>query len=238
MADDPSPLTPDFDTVREVAVAATRGVVSNIPGIGGVIDAAVFGPMDLAARKRDVDFLRELDRRVRLLADELDGWDVDRIVTDLAFIAAVHRVTRAAQEEASDAKRLLLLNALAHAGSWGAEPALTRARFLDLVVRFSELHVFLLRYFIDPEAWLREHAPAWRRDGILGGSLSSVLERWVFPDDPVWPEEVDRAVAELSGERLLDLGGLNTFTTGASLYNRHTTSRGQRFLDFLAEPPT
>lgn len=233
--DDPNPLTPAFDAGREIPVAVARGAVGAIPALGPILESTVFRAIDLAGRKRDVEFLQHLMARIRRLEDR--GMTAQQLADDAAFVAATRRIVRAAEEEASEDKRILLLNALMNAGSWSSLPAVTRTRFLELVIRYSELHVFLLQYFSDPRAWLTAHADGWHeeRSPFAAGSVGSVLQRWVFVDDPLWPGEVNRAVGELSADGLLTLNGLNTIGSGSSLYASYTTERALDFIRFVTD---
>ena len=232
--EDLEPIDPDLG--GEVASTALRAALSMVPVAGPLVDAAVFGSLQVASHQRELRFINALGVKVREIESRLDGWTVAQITSDEDFLAAWERALRAMREDASEEKRRYLLNAVGNAGSWGTEPELVRSRFVDLTARYSPLHVELLVLFRNPASWFVTQGIAV--PDLLGGTVGQLLRDYAFTDSPLFPEEVGRSMAELGSDGLLDDPGLQTVARGSALLESRITPLGARYLAFIEAEPT
>lgn len=141
---------PEERPLVTVAQSTVLGIISSLPGLGGVA-GALQGIAQAAAHGRLEDWWAMVAARLSSLEV-----GVQRIASldDPEFVSALHRLTRAAQETADDEKRSSLAAALAHSGSWSSLPVDDRERMERLVTDLSSREVKLLRIIADPKAWL------------------------------------------------------------------------------------
>ncbi|MGW9167922.1 hypothetical protein [Agromyces sp. NPDC055658] len=215
---------PEQDVTRTVLTAAMLGALSEIPMVGGAASAAIQARLAAASRERDEEWFAMLAARIANLEVEgrSRGETID--IESPEFIAAVHRMTRAAQETADHEKRLMLAGALASASistlEWNE-----RERFIRLVSDLSPLHVRILGFFASPTTYLRvTDLPS------SGGTPFDAL--MLFLGDELDRRQVNDAVEDLVSNLLLGMLPPEMRTPNGML-SPQVTERGDRFLVFL-----
>lgn len=151
------------------------------------------------------------------------------------FMAAYAKVSRVAAGTESAEKRQRLAAALTHMGPWSSVDPTRRQHLIDLVVTYDDLHVFLLRYFRDPPAWLRANAPEWRPGKYMMAGIESVLGDFVFTDGTDWRPSVAAALARFPLDGVAEVP-LQVGMTDAGTVQKRTTAFGDQFIDFIANP--
>lgn len=204
-----------------------------VPLIGSVAAEAIAHAMDARQMQRQHDFNVAV---AQALARVDDGTlKLDDIVRSDDFIAGVTRAQRIAAETASERKRVRLANAVANEGSWAPFSRSEREQFSRLVGEFGELHIWLLHYFVDPAAWLKNRD---RFDGFanivmagIGAGLSAAFEQ----PETTWGDPVRQAAGGLDRNGLASIP-LTTTMSPDGIFSPRTSTKGTRFLAFLNEP--
>ncbi len=211
--------------------------LSLVPVVGGPLSTIVGSSLAAQAQKANLELFALITAVVDDLTQTVDGLNVETIVENPRFLATAEKVVRAARESADQEHRARMIRALLHAGPWSKQEKYATERMTDLLLRIGPVHIFLLRFFADPAKWLTENnGEAWSRgtESMMGGSLISVLGKYVFPNNEVPPGEVARVVAELQRESFMAeaYNLLYTNLSGQGLVEPRLTEFGQSFLAF------
>ncbi|RXZ72763.1 hypothetical protein [Agromyces albus] len=225
---------PEQNPAVTVAQSAALGLIGSFPGMG-VLTGAVQGAFAAKARARDEDFWAMVNARVGALERDLDrvlAWD------DNEFVAAAHRIARAAQETADEAKRRILAAALAHSGSWSELPWDEREFLLDIVVDLNAREVYLLGFLHDPREWLTNRGvdPNLIAGNNLPGSIADLIRTRVAGDALSFDQAED-AIDGLQRRGLADVP-LRTQMSGSGPLAKRTTALGDRVLRFVGDAVT
>lgn len=194
---------PPHEPGKDHAVFAVKAAASLIPIAGPLISETLAHVLNTRQAKRahefDVAVAAALSQLFEQSGDQLS---VEAIVDSDAFVAAVTRAQRAASETSSTEKRRRLAAAVANAGDWAPFSVAEREQFTRLVEEFSELHVWLLHYFVDPAAWLRERGLYEQHSNIYIGGITNPLQSALGASKDEWFESVSQVCADLDREGL------------------------------------
>ena len=225
---------PGHDRLQETVTTAGLTAISAVPVLGGPVATAVTGFLAERQAHRQHEFNVYVAQGLDQIVERVDGLTPEAILESNEFMAAYEKASRAAAESASDDKRQRLANVVANMGVWSGFPEAQRTQLLNLVVEYDDLHVFLIRFFTDPAAWLRTNVPEARSENVIPSSISHVLGEWVFTDQPNWRVIVEPALAKLKSDGLLDVP-LFVSMTGAGAIEPRTTPFAQTFIKFVTE---
>lgn len=224
---------PEASALKSVVAGSLLGVLSSVPLAGGAVAGAIEGAILAAARARDEDWWAMISARLLALESEVQE-NVN--LHDPAFVAAVHRLTRAAQESDDNAKRNRLAAAVALSGSWASIPPDHRDRMERILTSSSSREVFLLNVFADPEAWLRSEDP----EAVAGymnmsvGSIDSFIDGHLARRDDAEKTAVIEALDSLSRAGLVSIPR-SAMMTGSGILQPRATSLGLAFLRYLRD---
>lgn len=222
---------PEESPSQTIARATLLGVLSTVPVVGGGVAGAIQGAAQAAARARDEDWWAMISARLTSLEREVQ----EQVrFDDPAFVAALHRLTRAAQETEDDDKRRRLAAALAYSGSWSSLPADHRHRMERILIEASSREVFLLQVFVDPEAWLAKRDPGalTKYKTMMVGSVGSFVDGHLAKGDRDERLAIRKVIDSISRRGLVDIPMDSTITGGGILQSRATTL-GTDFVRYL-----
>ncbi len=146
------PQPSDADAVH----AAARGLISLIPLVGSPIDellSLVLAPS--VSRRRD-DWLKELADVVEETKRRMDGFKIEDLAQNEAFVSATIQATRIAAGTHKEEKRKILRNALLNIALGTGPDEDTQQIFLNIVDAFTASHVRVLDVL-------------WRGPGLIAG---------------------------------------------------------------------
>lgn len=223
---------PDHDPDKDALIGYGLAAVGMLPLFGSAI-ADISGGM-LAQRRetRQFEFNVGVAEAVEDLASRVDGLTPETLMNSDEFIAAYEKASRVAAETASRDKRARLARVLAHMGPWGGLDDTTRSQFLDMVARYDDLHVLLLRFFRDPSGWLVANAPEWQPGQYMMVSISTILGRFVFPVASDWQSTVGPVIATFASDGVAQVP-ISTSMTEQGVLEKRTYPRGDEFLQFV-----
>lgn len=233
----PLPTSPDLEEVRYVAL---KGLSSLVPG-GGELFGLLTSPL---ARRRDM-WLEDLERRLRDLEGRIEGFRFENLTENEEFVSATAQASQSALKTHQVEKLEALKNAVLNVAA-GGEPDVNRqAVFLDLIDRFTPLHLALLRFFQCPNDYIaakgikvapeRDRQPVYLLllDCIPG--LQAQVASPVEGRDGAISQFLDIVVTELADTALVSPDLKNAYQTPPP-YPRWTTHLGDDFLDFINPP--
>jgi hypothetical protein len=174
-------------TAADVAQGTARAALAGIPAFGGSITevlSMVLAPA--VARRRDTWF-KELADALEEAERKIDGFRVENLTQDEAFVSAVIEATRSAISTQKDEKRVLLRNALLNIATGRAPGEDKQHIYLRLIDEFTPSHVKALKLI-------------WR--GSEGKNLWE-MTKTSFPKPRNYGNAIQRIVPELMGQESL-----------------------------------
>jgi hypothetical protein len=233
---------PDFpekdkrDVGIRTARATTDALLSLVPGGGflsqgvqEVFDAAIGLPLE----KRREEWFRSLAIHIDDLRQRVNDLDPARLGEDPEFVSIVAEASQIAMKTHHEEKREALRNVVMNAAVGFKLDDILRGSFMRYVDAFSVLHLKVLKLLADPQSSPEMVAKA---SGMMMGSVDPVLKA-ALPELDQQPDLLDRILADLGREGLVQGGGLKTTMTGESLLAKRSTPFGDAFLKFISEPP-
>ncbi len=224
---------PEQSSSKMVTASTLIGVVSGVPVVGGGVAGAIQGAVQAASRARDEEWWAMIAARLTSLEH-----DVQEMVSfdDRAFLAALHRLTRASQETEDNEKRRRLAAALAYSGSWSSLRSDQRDRMERILIESTSREVHLLRVFADPEAWLAQTDPEAiaRYRSMQLASIEEFIDGHIVCGDPDEKRAVEGVIESLSRRGLVQIP-TRSMLSGAGVLQGRATSLGHQFISYLQE---
>lgn len=223
---------PEYDPDRDALIGYGLAAVGMLPIFGSAIADISGGMLAQRQQARQHEFNVGVAEAVEDLARRIEGLSPESLLSSDEFVAAYAKASRAAAETTSRDKRARLARVLAHMGPWSGLDEIARGQFLDMVDRYSEVHVLLLRFFRNPSDWLSANATDWRPGLFMTVSIATILDRFVFPGVPNWQSTVGPILTDFSTDGLAQVP-LSTSMSESGALEKRTFARGDQFLSFV-----
>lgn len=219
----------------EVLAATTRALLGQLPALGPIATETLNSLMNAREAERRYEFDAMVVTELNGVRERLDNHEaiLEYVASD-EFAANVTRTRRVASETAEQSKRRRLAAALANSGEWSAFAESERAQFVRLVEDFDELHIWLLHYFVNPQAWLEAHGLMGQVRHYTMAGVTTALAFALGRPEQEWGDAVKQAAGDLERAGL----GAIPLTTSMSLEGMvapRTSKKGRRFLAFIGE---
>jgi len=218
-------------TKGDTAQAIVRAGLSIVPAGGAVaelIDLVIKPALD---RRRD-DWFNGLAADVQTLQDLPGAPTAEELSKNEVFVTTMLNASAAAvrthQQEKLDALRAAVINAALPM----APDEYEQFMFIRFVEELTPLHLRLLSYLRDPAGWYARYNI--EKPNIYIGPRRAVLEA-ALPELRERGEVYAQADTELGARGLLS-GSLSGMVSQQALYDKLTSPRGDRFLDFITAP--
>lgn len=216
--------------------ASIKALFSSLPGVGGAasafFDLVIAPPVSI---RRDTWF-QDLADDIRVLKDQVAGFDPEKLPENQVFISTVMQTTQMALRTHQQEKLDALRNITLHSATQINIDETVQAIFLNLIDRFAPLHLQLLRLLNDPSGWANERGityPEW----YFGGSISALFE-CALPELKGHRAHYDLVGKDLFVAGLIDTEQFNTTMTSSGLLTSRTTMFGKQFLQHIVNPVT
>lgn len=198
-----------------------------MPYLGGALQEVLDAAIGLPLEKRRAEWLKSIGEALQELCDRIDGLTPEALGDNEEFVSVVATATEIAlrnhQVEKLEALRNIVINT---AAGFTIDDVL-RNIFMDLVDRFSPLHIVVLRLHHSPASSPAIVASA---KTLMAGSFSHLLKTAL----PNFKDSVlDQVDTDLVAAGLID-GGTKAMGTGQGLMASHTTERGKAFVRFIS----
>jgi hypothetical protein len=216
-------------TEVDIAQGTARTALAAIPIIGGSITE--FLSMVLApnvARRRD-EWLKELADALDEIESKVEGFSVESLAQNDAFVSATIQATHIAMETHQQEKREYLRNALLNIAVGKGLDEVKQQIFLNAIEAFSPAHVKALNVIWRGPAltipWDARAIPIPRRNyGAAIGLVAPELDGDVSVIDAILADLRNRGFSKLGGQEL-------SFPQGGII-----TGLGAAFLNFVLSP--
>jgi hypothetical protein len=220
-------------TEADVALGVGRASLAAIPFVGGSITevlSLVLAPA--IARRRDT-WLKELADGLEEAERKIDGFTVENLTQDEAFVSAVIEATRSAISTHKDEKRDALRNGLLNIALHRSTDEDQQQTFFRYIDELTVWHIRILVLFQDPPKHL---AVRGLGSSYYMGSASQVLED-IYPELKGKRELYDQVAADLSARGLVNSSGfLHGMMSAQGMVAKRTTPLADTFLAFIANP--
>ena len=206
-------------TEADAALGAARAALAAIPIVGGTITEVLSMVLAPAVARRKDQWFKELADGLDELAVKVDGFRIENLQHDEAFVSAVIEASRSAISTHQVAKREALRNAVLNVALSKTSDEEKHVAFMHLIEIFSITHLELLCLFANRAAF-----PSARCDELRG--------QWSLTNP---------MVLDLNGRGLLNDPRPYIARTrepeGSLTLQAWTLSRlGNQFLSFIALP--
>lgn len=216
-------------TEADTALALARAGIAAIPGIGGPINQLL--PLVLApavARRRD-EWLKELADDLDQLEQKVEGFKVEELANNEAFVSATIQATRIAIGTHQREKREYLRNALLNIAKGITSDEIKQQFFLNAIEAFAPVHIKALNVI-------------WRGGGLkIGWDENSIpiMQRTygaaigiLAPEVKGQTSLIGAVLADLKNRGFSNLGGPDlAYPQGETI-----TNLGIEFLNFVRSP--
>jgi len=206
----------------DVAYALVKGLISQVPGVGGT--AAEFMQVLFAPpieRRRD-EWMKRMAATVMTLMSR--GLTFESLQNNDEFISAMQQAAQIAQRSHQEEKLVALRNALMNIALDRSPNEAMRTMFLKYIDDFTEWHIRILRVYQRPEA----HAGMTELFQVVEHAYPSLRGQSQFYDR-IWHDLLQRGLVDMQ-----NLHGAIANVT--SITKRRTTDLGVRFMRFIEEP--
>jgi hypothetical protein len=220
-------------TEADVALGAGRVALAAIPFVGGSITEVLSLVLAPAVVRRRDTWLKELANGLEEAERRIDGFTVESLTQDEAFVSAVIEATRSAISTHKDEKRDALRNGLLNIALHRSTDEDQQQTFLRYIDELTVWHIRILRLFQDPPKQLATKGV--RPNYYIGGPEQVLLD--VFPELREKRNLYDQVATDLHARGLLSSAGFLHVTMSAQgMVEKRTTPLADAFLSFITNP--
>jgi hypothetical protein len=216
-------------TEVDIVQGAARTALAAFPIIGGSITEFLSMVLSPAVARRRDEWLKELADALDQVESKVDGFSVESLAQNDAFVSATIRATHIAMETHQQEKREYLRNALLNIAVGKGLDEVKQQIFLNAIEAFSPAHVKALNVVWRGPAlkipWDAKAIPIPRRNyGAAIGLVATELNGEVNVIDAILADLRNRGFSKLGGQEL-------SFPQGGII-----TGLGVEFLKFVLSP--
>lgn len=221
-------LTPCYE---DYAHAGVKAGLSFIPVIGGSISEFFSMVIAPPLEKRRDEWMAILYQELVRLETVIEGFRIDTLKDNEQFISVLLYATNVAMRTHQKDKIEALRNAVLNSALNISIENNIQQIFLNLIDRYTPLHLLLLKFFKDPRGYgEKRHItyPSWS----MGGP-ASVLEH-TFPDLKNKRELYEQITRDLSNDGLLNSKDfLHVTMTANGMFDSRTSKMGINLLNYI-----
>ena len=213
------------EVVKNIVEVAAKTALSAIP-IGGTLASSTWDALkEHALNKRLDDWQDKIESRLSNIEATLE-----EIGSNELFATTMIQATEQAIKVSSEKKRDYLANAVLNSISINVEESIILI-YMDMLSRYSELHIKILKYFNNPRAYSIEE-----NNYYMGSAKDPLFD--VFPELRDREALVDRVVKDLFNDGVMNSDNLNVMMTSQGMFASRTTRLGREFLMFISNTNT
>lgn len=224
------PQPDDTDKAR----TAIEKIVEQVPILGPATVHVLSQFLMPAYQRRQEEWFKELADGVDQLGARVDGFKIENLQHNDAFVSAVIEATRSAISTHKDEKRDALRNGLLNIALHRSTDEDQQQTFLRYIDELTVWHIRILLLFQDPP---RALAAKGRRADYMMGGAGQVIED-MYPELRGRRDFYDQVAADLYARGFLNSppGFLSTTMSGSGMVAKRTTALADAFLAFIKSP--
>ncbi len=219
------------DKAKELALATIRGLISWIPGAGGLM-SEWFGQVVASpiAKRRD-EWVRSIEERVRAIEKDDPRFSAENLKNNKIFATAVLAATQVALRNHQEEKIAALRNGVINSVTSDIEED-KKLMFFNVIDLLTPTHLKILRFFDNPNAWLGKSETPLPK--FLMAGHEALLE-YALPEFRGQGEFYNQILKELHAHGLTSTPAIHNVVASAGFFHSITTLFGKEFLKFVEE---
>ena len=222
MNDDSRDYTPPTTSVGDRFHTLAKAVLSSVPVVGGAASELFHTIVTPPLEKRRSKWMEEVG--IGLAKLEQNGvLKLNDIIENEVFISTLMSASQSALITHQKEKLEALKNAAINSVLPGAPEESTQQIFINLVDRYTEWHIRILRLFNSPPKYSE----------IISGALEHILHK-EYPELMGHRSFYDLIWKELYDNGLVHSQSLHVMMSGSGLSESQSTHLGKKFLRFIS----
>ncbi|HAK73125.1 MAG TPA: hypothetical protein DCP36_05210 [Sporomusaceae bacterium] len=219
------------ETTGDYVHAIMKGEISSIPLVGGPA-AELFGLIIAPpiSKRRD-EWFSLLGQELNRLSNEIDKFNLDKLVHNEAFITTILHATQIALRNHQMEKLIALRNAVINSAVQETADEGLNTYFLSVVDNLTEWHLRILILLDNPREWFIKNGREVPH--VHRGPIAVIVLKAFEEKPPEFGGLIEQIGKDLFSRGLLGIESLNTIMTGEGLLQSRTTAHGKRFIRFL-----
>lgn len=212
------------EVVKNIIEVTSKTAVSMIPVGGPLINETYDAIKNNALAKRRQEWERAVEEKIANLEisiEELGSNDV--------FSTTLIYATEQAMKTSSELKRKSLANAVYNSAVIDIDESIVLI-YLDMIYRYSELHIRILSYFNNPKKY-GIYEDTYRNR--MGSAKIPLFD--TFPELKEKEDVVDKIIKDLFNDGVMSSDNLNVSGTSSGMVASRTTLLGKKFVEFISE---
>jgi hypothetical protein len=215
-----------------------KAVASMVPCLGGPV--AEFFSLVISAplEKRRDEWLIRIYNGLKNLESIVDGFKIEKLRDNEQFISTLLYATTIAMRTHREEKLEALKNTVLNSTLSQSIDDNIHLIFLNLIDRFTPLHLMMLDFFKDPRKFGENRGIRYTNWNI--GGISSIIDE-AFPELKGKDKFYEQIVMDLSTCGLIQHienpnKFLNTTMTSPGMFGSRITEMGKNFLNYVSSP--
>lgn len=223
---------------HELALAILKGVLAEIPIVGGIATEFISLLIQETVDKRRNQWIEQLASDLVNLREQIDDFDLEKLKDNPIFVSTLLQAYPIALRNHREEIRQALCNAVLNSSLQQAPEDSLQKMFINWLDRFTVWHVRLLKLFETDEGNIPRINFA-DRDWVMMNSASNRLATWL--ETHYVDEKSDLRLYIQAAEDLFSLGAIaNLIPTRNMMTQRHSSPKitilGKKFLRFIETP--
>ncbi len=209
------------EIILDSAEIAAKTLLSAIP-VGGTLITETWNVIKShSLAKRNSEWQKTVEEKLAVLDVSLE-----EIGNNELFTTTIVQATEQALKTSSEKKRECLANAVINSLNMDVEESIILI-YLDMIARYSELHIIILSYFFNPISYGVDKSKYY-----MGSPKQPLFD--TFPKLRSKESIVDRIVKDLYNDGVMASDDLNVMMTSDGMVASRTTELGKQLIDFIS----
>lgn len=217
-------------TKKDIAYAAVKAALGSIPVLGAaateIFGLVVTPPLD----KRRKEWMNDVAEKLKQL-ESSGRINISELSQNEQFIDTIIQATNFAIKTSEEEKIAAFKNAVLNTALEEAPEKSKSQIFLNLVDRYTTIHIKILRLFTSPKRWFRDAGKS--SPNLAMGSLKHIIFE-AYPELKRESELLDVIWADLGSAGFHRTSDLGTTMSGSGLMEDRATGLGKEFLEFIS----
>ena len=223
-------------TESDIAQGTARAALAAIPLVGGSITEVLSMVLAPAVTRRRDEWLKELAEALDDLEAKVDGFKVENLAENEAFVSATIQASRIALATHAQEKRQALRNALLNVALKHGPNEDEQQIFLNDIEEFTTWHIRILQCLLDNEAERRYMAEKVDNPNVSAASKREQRLLGTFPELAGRTAFYDTIIRDLHNRGLYPFEGVRGTLMAQPSPTNQTEKRANEFLAFISNP--
>ncbi len=206
---------------KEALEIGIKTALSTIP-VGGTLITCIMDSVKSNTLQKRLDEWREMVEQ-RLSKLECSLYDIGN---NELFTSCIIKATDTALKTSQSEKRNYLADAVFNSSQIDMDENIAMI-YLDMLERYSFLHLKILHFFYNPKAFEGINISKYS----MGSAIDPLYD--TYPELKGHKEIINKIVKDLYSEGLLNTENLSVMMSGSGMIAKRTTELGDNFINFI-----